>query len=171
MGARHVVGVEPDVPGIGEVEGELVVLGVVLAHINVVSVGTDVVERLTDRRAGAPLGLVVARAALAAGVVVSFDQSAVLELLADLREVPLIGGKIQRRADALEVLDLGLDLRGQGGQRLVGPLELGIAVKILLGVLLRRQRRVERHAELLAGIIVIQLAALGPGRDRVAVGV
>ena len=109
MGARHIVGVQPDITGIGEVEGEHVILGIVLSYINVVAVRADVVQRLADRRARAalgPFGFVIAGSSFSAGTVVSLHKTAVFQLLADLREVPLIGGKIQRCPDALQMPDL-----------------------------------------------------------------
>ena len=53
MGSGNVVGMHPDIAGLSEVEGKLVVLCVVLADINVITVTADVVKGLADGSAGA----------------------------------------------------------------------------------------------------------------------
>ena len=97
------------------------------------------------------------------------DKSAVLQLLPDLREVAFVGGKVERSADALEVVDLRLYFGRQSRQRFIRALEFRIPVKILLRVLHRRERGVQRHADLLAGVVVVELTGSGPGRDRITV--
>ena len=117
-----------------------------------------------------PAGFVITGAVLSfCGM--SFDKSAVFKLPADLRKVALIGREVQGSAYALEVLDLGLDLTGKFGQRLLGALELGVAVKVFLGVSGRRESGIQRDRDLLAGIIIIQLTGFCTFRHRIAVGI
>ena len=107
MGPRDVVGVHPDIAGLCEVEGELIILCVVLADVDVVTVTADIVQRFADRSAGAAFfaGFVEAGALFASSRVTPY-KSAVLELLPDLGEIAFVGGQVQGGADALQVVDL-----------------------------------------------------------------
>ena len=172
MGPGYVVGVHPDVAGLCEVESELVVLGVILADIDVVAVAADVVKGLADGSAGAAFFAGFVKAGpLFPSPCVPANKSAVLELLPDLGQVALARGEIQGCADALEMVDLRFDFFGQGGQSLIGPLELGISVKIFLRVLGRRQHGIERNADLLAGVVVVHFTGLRAFGNGIGVGV
>ena len=170
MGSGYVVGVHPDVAGLREVEGELIVLNVVLTDIDVVTVTADVVQRFADGSAGTAFfaGLVEA-GALFASACVPPDQSAVLEFLPDLGEIAFARGKIQRGADTLQMVDLRFDFGGQRGESFIGPLEFGISVKIFLRVLVRRQCGIQRDPDLFTGIVVVYFAGLYAVGDRLGV--
>ena len=81
-------------------EGQKVILCVVLADIDVVAVAADVVKRLAYGCArtaffiSVPAGFVITGAVLSfCGM--SFDKSAVFKLPADLRKVALIGREVR----------------------------------------------------------------------------
>ena len=178
MGAGDIVGVHPDIVWPCEVKSELVVLEIVLAHINIIAVTAYIVQRLTDRRAGTSFFTAgfIKSGAVPAACSVPADQAAVLEFLADLRQIPLICGKIQGSPDALEVVDLGSNLFGQCGEGLISSLELSIPVKIFPGVLCGAERGIKRDPDLLARIVVIQLTgfrargyAIGVSIEQLAV--
>ena len=72
---------------------------------------------------------------------------------------------------ASEVVYLSLDLDCQAGQRLVGALHPGIAVKIFLGVLLGSEIWIQRNPDFFAGIVVVELTAFGTCGDGITIGV
>ena len=169
MGSGHVVGMEPDVAAVRHAEGDLVILRIVLAYIDVVAVTADVMERKTLRCSGTSFFSVVPLI-FAAGVFAA-QEAALLHFTADLGQITVSGGEFQGVLDAPEVIDLCLDFRCQAGEGFIGPLHAGVAVKEFLRVLLRCQCGIQRDFDHLAGVIVQDFAALCAFGDRVSVGI
>ena len=166
MRAGHIVGVEPDVAAVRHPEGDLFILKVVFSNINIIAVAADVMERPALGRAGT----VHLAAAVLPGIFAA-QVAAFLHFLPDLGEIRVCRGEFEGVLDAPEVVDLSLHLFCQTGQGLAGPFHAGITVKILFCVLLRREGGIEGDRHLLAGIIVVDLAAFFSRGDGVAVGI
>ena len=164
--AGHIIGVEPDVAAVRHPEGDLFILKIVFSNINIIAVAADVMERPALGRAG-PVHLA---AAVLPGIFAA-QVAAFLHFLPDLGEIRVCRGEFEGVLDAPEVVDLSLHLFCQTGQGLAGPFHAGITVKILFCVLLRREGGIEGDRHLLAGIIVVDLAAFFSRGDGVAVGI
>ncbi len=96
------LGMEPPVISCGKFEGQLVILVIVLSHIDMEAVAAEIME--------GPAGDLLL---LCAG---SFaDIAALRQLFLDLGQILLLQGDVQSVGDGLQMIDLGLDLRGQSG--------------------------------------------------------
>ena len=166
MGARHIVGMKPDVAAVRDPESDLVVLGIVFSYIYIVAVAAQIVERLTLRGACAPFFRVFFLSGISAAQV-----TALLHLPADLGEIGIRCGEFQGVLNAAEMIDLSLDFDSEAGKRFMSPLHAGVAVKIFLRVLLGGQSRIQGDPDLFTGIIIVDFTAVGAGADGVAVGV
>ena len=133
----NLLGVEPDVALIGHLGGELVVLGVVLAHGNPHPRGGAELHG-SARQALFPLG----------GLVLAAEVAGVGQLLADLLEVPLALGQGDILQHAVEVVQLPLAPGNLLGEHPLGGLGLVVLLIISGRVLLGRQQRVQGNLRL-----------------------
>ena len=133
---------EPPVIAVCDLEGDFLVLIVVLADVDVKAVGRAVVIR-TAR----DLRLLCAKRTL-------LDKAKFRELFFDLNEVFLPDGDVEGGTDRLEVIDLLLRLGGQIGQSLKRSLELIVFAEILLCVFLSGELRIERNLYFFVLIVV-----------------
>ncbi len=121
MGAWDLLGVEPPVISVGKLEGELVILVIVLAHIDVESVTADIMKGLAG-------DFLLFGAALFADVAASH------QFFFDLYQVLLMEGNVQGRGDGLQMVNLLFHLPCQFRQDFVGALQLPVSVKIFFGI-------------------------------------
>ena len=103
MGAGYALGVEPPVISICKPEGQLLILIVVFAHIDVVSVRGNIMEGL----AGDLWPLIVWTAL--------FHIAVFHQFLLDLHQIIFSQSDIQGRADGFQMVDFRLCLVGQLG--------------------------------------------------------
>ena len=153
MAAVDLLGMEPDVPLVGVLCGQAVILPVVASHED------------TQSRGGAELpGL---GGALEAGLLFapSPQVAAVRQLRADIVEVLFRFGLRQLLQNALQILQLLPAPLQLGGQVLLRRLGLGVLLKVPGGILLRRQPDIQRDIHIGAVFVVVVLggeAALPP---------
>ena len=101
--------------------GELVILVIVLAHIDVESVTADIMKGLAG-------DFLLFGAALFADVAASH------QFFFDLYQVLLMEGNVQGRGDGLQMVNLLFHLPCQFRQDFVGALQLPVSVKIFFGI-------------------------------------
>ena len=125
MGAGDVLGMEPQIAALCQLEGDIFILIIVAAHINVVAVtGKEVVG----------LGLVLGPDLfLALGFP---DEAEVRHFPADFPQIALAVREIQSGFDGAEVLQLPAGFGELLGDIFLGALQLVIFFKIALGVFL-----------------------------------
>ena len=153
MAAVDLLGVKPDVPLIGVLCGQTVVLAVVASHED------------TQARGGAELPW--PGGPLEAGLLFAplADIAAVGELDADIVEVLLRFGLGQLLQNALQILQLLPALLQLGRQVLLRRFGLGVLLEVAGGILLRRQAHIQRDVDVGAVLIIVVLGgetALAP---------
>ena len=160
MAAVDLLGMEPDVPLVGVLCGQTVILPVVASHED------------TQARGGAELPW--PGGPLEAGLLFAplADIAAVGELDADIVEVLLRFGLGQLLQNTLQILQLLPALLQLGRQVLLRRFGFGVLLEVAGGILLRRQAHVQRDVDVGAVRIIVVLggeAALPP-RHTIEVG-
>ena len=153
MAAVDLLGMEPDVPLVGVLCGQAVILPVVAAY--------------QDTQARGGVELPWPGGPLEAGLLlaVTAEVAAVGELGADIVEVLLRFGLGQLLQNALKILQLLPALLQLGRQVLLRRFGLGVLLEVAGSVLLRRQAHIQRDVDVGAVLIIVVLggeAALPP---------
>ena len=158
VGSGDLLGMEPPVASIGKLEGQLVILKIILADIHVESVTADIVEGLAG-----DLHLFLTALAM--------DIAAFRELLLDLRQVFFLQGDFQGGGDGFQVIDLGFYLLRESGESLKGSFEFPILVKVFLRILLRREGGIQGNGDHFVRVVVQSLQGLCPGLGVISIGI
>ena len=127
MGAMDLLGVEPDIPVVRLLAGQMIVLAVVAAHQHTEAAGGAELPG-----SGRPLGLLFALPLLP-------QEPCVPQLVADLHEILLRLGVLDLLQHALQILQIPTGDLQLLSQVLFGGLGLGVLLVVFGGVLLGRQ--------------------------------
>ena len=151
-------GMKPPVTAVCYFESEFFVLKVVFAHIDIKTVGRNIMK---GSAGGAFLFIL-------AGMF--FDIAAGDEFLSDLGQIGFCHGKIHTHQDRVQMFNLILCFLQKGRQGFFCPFELPIAVKIFFRVFCRRKLRIQRYGYRFVCIIIYSFKGFCPRLYRISIG-
>ncbi len=135
---------KPPVTSRGKFKRQVIVLVIVLADINIISIRRNIMKRVAFRR-----HLFIFAPAHAA-----FDKPIIDQFLFDLYKVFFLTGNIKCSQDGVQMFKKIFCFRDLGRDGLKCPFELIISVKIMIRVFRRGERGIDRYTDFFAIVVI-----------------